>query len=127
MKRWSNIVRSDIMLKSTSVGLHFQRQADTAREAFVEMCGPARAFIRQHQINQLKTVEWKGKTLYALRCHGTSGKGPHDTNVPESLLWSLIDLRAFRCPYHANDWLEPPTAQQEIRATLDAIDRSEQS
>jgi hypothetical protein len=83
-----------------TTGRHPTRIADRAREYFVEVCGPGRAFIRQLEINRLPTVEWKGTRLYTLRCHGKTGKGPHDHHVPEAVLWSLIDLRAFRCPYH---------------------------
>ena len=34
---------------------------------------------------------------------GTSGKGPHDVNVPLVVVWSLISLRRFYCVYHAGD------------------------
>jgi hypothetical protein len=81
---------------------HPEKKAARAREAFIEVRGNAEALARGIAIEALPTVQWKGRTLYVIRCHGLSGKGPHDTNVPESVLWSVIDFRAFRCPYHAN-------------------------
>ena len=54
-------------------------------------------------LEKLPRVEWKGKRLYAIRCTGTSGKGPHDCNVPEGLLWQLLSLDAYLCVYHAGD------------------------
>ena len=87
------------------VGLHVARQAEKAKCAFIYERGMLAALDRQSEIEALPAVEWKGKPLRTLRCHGTSGKGPHDCNVPEGLLWSLIDLRAFRCPYHANNFV----------------------
>ncbi|HVL65757.1 MAG TPA: hypothetical protein VM364_00715 [Vicinamibacterales bacterium] len=98
-------------LPSTTVGLHLERQADTARAAFLEVAGPARSFQRSLEIARLPRVDWRGRRLYTLRCQGTSGKGPHDVNVPEGLLWSLIDLRMFRCPYHAHDVSDPGPEQ----------------
>lgn len=92
-------------LRSTTVGLHVAKQALRARAAFVEFRGAEAAIARQAQINQLPRVEWKGKPLFTLRCNGTSGKGPHNCNVPEGLLWSLISLNRFLCPYHVNDAL----------------------
>jgi hypothetical protein len=58
---------------------------------------------RAAEIAALPTVEWRGRTLYTLRCHGTRGKGPHDVHLPERVLWSLIGLTHFRCVYHAGD------------------------
>lgn len=88
-------------------GLHQASQTARARAAFVEYRGEGDVPARQVQIVRLPRVEWKGKELFTLRCRGLSGKGPHDVHVPESLLWSLIDFRAFRCPYHANSEIEP--------------------
>lgn len=85
---------------------HPEARTARARAAFMEVRGLAEVPRRQAEIDTLPRVLWRGRVLYTLRCHGTSGKGPHDTNVPEALLWALIDLRAFRCPYHANDVLE---------------------
>lgn len=72
------------------------------------MLGPARACVRETCIQALPLIVWKGRQLRTIRCQGTSGKGPHDVNVPEALCWHLIDLRGFYCPYHAGDaWGSP--------------------
>jgi hypothetical protein len=81
-------------------GLHPERQARTAREAFAADRGPEGEAQRAAEIAALPAVEWKGRTLYSLHCSGDYGNGPHVVNAPESLLWSLLDLRVFRCPYH---------------------------
>lgn len=73
---------------------------DRARAAFREWRGDAETAQRAVEIARLPVVVWRGRQLFTVRCHGTTGKGPHDCNVPEALLWALIDLRAFRCPYH---------------------------
>lgn len=72
-----------------------------------EMLGPERAAIRQAQIDALPQVVWKGRTLYTLRCIGTSGKGPHDVNVPLAHCWHLLRLDRMYCPYHAGDAWAP--------------------
>lgn len=51
-------------------------------------------------IDALPEVEWKGKLLRTIRCHGTTGRGPHDVNVPESLLWALLDPARYVCAFH---------------------------
>lgn len=80
---------------------HAAVRAERARLAFLEGCGEAAADRRAREIASLPLVVWKGRTLRTLRCNGETGRGPHDVNVPEQHLWALIDLRAFRCPYHA--------------------------
>jgi hypothetical protein len=90
-----------------AVSPHEDRRTATAQRAFVELCGPAQALIRSVQIEHLPAVEWKGRTLRTLRCEGSTGKGPHDVHVPESLLWSLISLTHYHCPYHANALADP--------------------
>lgn len=65
--------------------------------------GTTRVAIREAEIAALPTVTWKGRTLYTIRCHGTSGKGPHDVNVPLAVVWHLINLHRYFCPYHAGD------------------------
>lgn len=79
-------------------------------EAKADM-GAAWSARRDAEVAALPTVEWKGRTLYTLRCNGTSGKGPHDVNVPLALVWHLMDLQRFFCVYHAGDALsvELPT------------------
>ena len=70
--------------------------------------GPRWTAKRETEIAALPVVLWKGRTLYTLRCNGTSGKGPHDVNVPLMLVWHLIDLRRFFCVYHAGDAMGSP-------------------
>lgn len=72
-----------------------------AKALFIDVMGEGRVAHRQAEIDALPTVVWKGKTLHTIRCHGDFGKGPHDMNVPESLLWNLIWLPSYRCVYHA--------------------------
>lgn len=70
-----------------------------ARE-FLGLIGAQR---REAEIAALPTVEWKGRTLYTLRCQGTSGKGHHDVHVPLAHVWHLVWLDRFFCVYHAGD------------------------
>jgi hypothetical protein len=84
-----------------SVAQHDDRRVATVRASYLEIAGPERAAERAAEIASLPTVEWRGRTLRTIRCTGTRGRGPHDMHVPESLLWSLIDLGRYRCPYHA--------------------------
>lgn len=79
------------------------QQRQRAVDAFVEARGALEAMNRQVEIMRLPRVEWKGRVLRTIRCHGTSGKGPHNCNVPEALLWSLMSLKDFLCVYHAGD------------------------
>jgi hypothetical protein len=88
------------MGKSTLHGSHMDTSAMRARSAFVALRGLGHERKRLGEIRRLPVVEWRGRKLYTLRCHGTTGRGPHDLNVPEYVLWTLIDLRAFHCPYH---------------------------
>jgi hypothetical protein len=73
--------------------------ADT-QAIFREERGLSDYLAREQQIAQLPVVLWRGQVLRTVRCQGDFGRGPHDYHVPESLLWSLIDIRAFRCAYH---------------------------
>lgn len=84
-----------------AVPLHEDKRCATARRSFRMIAGQKAERARKLLIRSLPTVQWKGRTLYTIRCTGTTGKGPHDVNVPESLLWSLIDPHRYRCPYHA--------------------------
>lgn len=90
----------DVRHHVRAVGLHEDAARNRAMAAFGEILG--RQYVRQRQraIDALPTVKWKGRTLYTIRCAADFGNGPHNVNVPESVLWSLIDLRAFRCAYH---------------------------
>jgi hypothetical protein len=87
-------------LASTSVGNHLSRRERTARALFVDVRGEAETLVREAEVAALPVVNWKGKPLVTIRCHGTRGKGPHDVNVPRALVWSLIDWRSYVCPYH---------------------------
>lgn len=86
-----------------SVPLHEDRIVRDTRRQFLEFLGPDEEARRVSEIEALPTVEWKGRTLRTIRCHGTRGKGPHDMNVPESVLWALMSLQAFCCAYHYGD------------------------
>jgi hypothetical protein len=87
----------------TQVGRKHGRGAEAIIAEAKHYLGPERTAQRERDIAALPTVPWKGRTLYTLRCQGISGKGPHDVNVPLALVWHLVDLRRFFCPYHAGD------------------------
>lgn len=83
------------------MGMHAAARLTRARAVFREWYGAVAEADRAAQISALPVVEWKGQALKTLRCHGSAGKGPHDVNVQEAMLWQLIELRRWRCPYHA--------------------------
>lgn len=83
-----------------SVGLHEQRQLETSRGAAKEWLSDLEVAQREREIAALPTIQWAGRTLYTIRCAGSYGNGPHVVNVPESLLWSLIDVNHFLCAFH---------------------------
>jgi hypothetical protein len=91
--------------KRNTTGLHPRSQEMKARAAFVVARSDAEARFRAMEIGALPVVDWRGVRLRTIRCSGTSGKGPHTVNVPPSLLWALIDVRYYRCPFHANDMI----------------------
>lgn len=72
--------------------------------------GAVRAEIHEQEIAALPTVQWKGRTLHTVRCNGTSGKGPHDVNLPLAMVWHLRDIKRFYCVYHAGDVWRAATA-----------------
>jgi hypothetical protein len=76
------------------------RHTARAREAFVEFRGEAAALDRAVAIARLETKVWRGQPVYRLTCQATFGRGPHDQFVPEGLLWALIDLGWWQCPFH---------------------------
>lgn len=80
--------------------LHAATWRQRARAVFVALRGELEAEQRAAQIAALPIVEWRNDQLRTIRCHGTTGNGPHDRHVPEALLWCLIDLRAYVCPFH---------------------------
>ena len=65
-----------------------------------EMKGHAWVTQRRREIAALPVVVWKGQRLRTIRCTGDFGKGPHDMNVPEAILWHLLHFSRFRCAYH---------------------------
>lgn len=98
----------------TCVGRKHGPTADLIVEHARQFLGEARAAVREQDIAALPTIMWKGRMLYTVRCQGTSGKGAHDVNVPLGLVWHLVSLRSFYCPYHAGDvWRPPGAAGQE--------------
>lgn len=87
------------------VGRKHGKGADEIMAEARLILGQDRTVAREAEIAALPTVEWKGRTLYTLRCCGTSGKGSHDVNVPLMMVWHLISLKRFFCVYHAGDAL----------------------
>jgi len=83
-----------------SIPLHPERFLAEQRANFADVMGAEAAERRAAEIAALPEVEWKGQRLRTIRCHGTSGKGPHDRHVPEGLLWALISLQGYLCPFH---------------------------
>jgi hypothetical protein len=81
-------------------GRHPQSQTERARALCREVLGEVGEARRAEAIAQLPVVQWKGRTLYTIRCHGDFGNGPHDQHVPEATLWALISLSHYRCAYH---------------------------
>lgn len=68
-------------------------------EAF-KVYRPGEIEERRAAIARLDSKDWKGVRLYLVRCDGDFGRGPHDQWIPEYILWSLIDVTRYRCPYH---------------------------
>lgn len=91
-----------------TVGRKHGRGADEIIAECQQELGPYLTAVRQREIDTLPKVIWKGRTLYTIRCRGISGRGPHNVNVPVMLLWSLIWLERYVCPYHAGDLLLLP-------------------
>lgn len=79
-----------------------QKHTDRARQAFVKAYGEVEAERRAAQISAVESKEWRGQTVYKIVCQADFGKGPHDQFVPEGLLWALIDIHVWRCPFHKN-------------------------
>lgn len=83
------------------MGSHQDRRDARAKQAFLALRGPADLAVREAQIQSLPHSVWRGHAVYAITCHGSTGKGPHQVNVPLALLFSLIEIEAYRCPFHA--------------------------
>ena len=71
------------------------------KQQFQELLGEAATRRRAIDIAMLPKVEFKGRELSTIECEGPFGAGAHKVNVPDTLLWNLMDLRHFRCPFHA--------------------------
>ena len=85
---------------ATTIPRHEDRILRDVKANFLALRGGKDYARRVAEIEALATVEWRGRTLFTIRCHGDYGKGPHDVNVPESLLWNLIGVDHYRCPFH---------------------------
>lgn len=79
---------------------HEERAPRDIKTFFFELHGEAGFQRRQHEIADLPKVLWRGSVLHTVRCRGDFGRGPHDMNVPESLLWNLISVDRLLCAYH---------------------------
>jgi len=79
---------------------HDDARAQRMRQGFIDDRGETAAARRAAEIAALPLVVWRGRRLRTLRCRADFGAGPHDVNVPEAVLWALIDVGHFRCPYH---------------------------
>lgn len=70
-----------------------------AKEAFMksffEGCIKENPIHREHEINNLQKVTWKDRSLVTIRCIQCG----NDRNVPRSVLWCLISLERYRCPF----------------------------
>lgn len=81
--------------------VHAEARAARAKAVYFAVRGPLATLAREAEINTLPVKMFKGKKVYRIRCHGEFGNGPHDMWVPAGLLWALISLDRWRCPYHA--------------------------
>lgn len=61
---------------------------------------PGEEATRAAVIAALPHKAWREHTVYRIQCSGDFGRGPHEVWLPEYILWSLIDLQHYRCPYH---------------------------
>lgn len=86
--------------RGRSVGLHEDLSCLRTIDAFLELRSLTEMHQRMEEIAALPRKAWKGHQVYELRCLGPYGKGPHTVYVPERVLWSLLSLNYFLCPYH---------------------------
>lgn len=99
---------------------HEAARCERTRAYYRDALGVEAEARRAAEINALPCAEWKGRQLRTIRCHGTSGKGPHDCNVPESMLWALIGLTPFYCVYHRDDaMVGSGTDSSEVKRAAD--------
>lgn len=52
---------------------------------------------REAEISALPRKLWRGVPVFQIRCEGPV---LHDLWVPEAVLWALISVHRFRCPFH---------------------------
>lgn len=83
-----------------AIGLHEDAACARAVDAFVEIRGESGMRQRAEGIAALASKEWRGTRVFEVRCEGPYGRGPHVQWVPERVLWGLIDLSHFLCPFH---------------------------
>ena len=55
---------------------------------------------RKKEIADLDQKQFKGRTVYRIRCNADFGIGPHEQWLEEHLMWHLMDLAHYLCPYH---------------------------
>lgn len=92
-KAWAGRHQSDIDKE--------QRFLDDTKREFLAQYGWQAYHERTRAIARLPQITRpNGVVLYGLVCTADYGCGPHRWNVPESILWNLINLQHFRCPRH---------------------------
>jgi hypothetical protein len=85
----------------TVIARHEERIVAEMRRLYLGWYGADALARRERELAALPAVEWKGRTLRAIQCHGDYGKGPHVVNLPESVLWNLLGFDRYRCVYHS--------------------------
>lgn len=85
----------------TTVHPRHEATTERMRSYFIDLRGLEGAAKREREIATLPMKEWCGKPVHQIRCHGDYGKGPHDVWLPSYLLWSLLSLWSYKCPYHS--------------------------
>lgn len=78
---------------------HAARSLARTIDAFREY-RPGQESTRRAEIERLESKDWRGGRVFRVHCDGPYGRGPHDHWVPEYILWSLIDVTRYRCPFH---------------------------
>jgi hypothetical protein len=73
---------------------------ERVRRYFAAAYGDEARATRAAIIARLDHKLWHGRPVFRLICQADFGKGPHDLWVPEGLLWALIDIRHYHCPFH---------------------------
>ena len=81
------------------ISRHADRCLARTIKAFREF-RPGEEEERRGAIGRMESKAWRGVRVYRITCDGDFGRGPHDVWIPEYILWSLITLTRYRCPYH---------------------------